>query len=367
MTDTVTPTKFPHPVLSLIAEGTNKPSYASILQAQKQLNANAESVYSEGGTANHGHLVLVLPPAEFLALTANVPHDPPVHPGRVPVYPGNASAHQRHQIADEHKAALREFLVYKDTNNALRSQLIAACPDQYLRPLKHLTLGYSQVTTLQLLTHLWATYGIITRDDLNRNKERMSKQWHPPSSIEDLFTQIDDAAEFAALGGMHFDDVYLLGEAYKNIEMTGVFTADCRTWTMKPQAEQTFANFRTFFSAADLRRITTTAEAGFHTANAVVGNNKNVPKKDYTAAEVDKMFKEFEKKLQAHTAHGGTSNAQGGLTYCWTHGLSKNKKHDGFTCENKAIGHKESATVDNKMGGSEKVYTAADKRPRAGV
>jgi hypothetical protein len=47
-------------------------------------------------------------------------------------------------------------------------------------------------------------------------------------------------------------------------------------------------------------------------------------------------------------------------------GLSKNKKHDRFTCENKATGHKESATVNNKMGGSEKVYTAADtKRPRA--
>ena len=38
-----------------------------------------------------------------------------------------------------------------------------------------------------------------------------------------------------------------------------------------------------------------------------------------------------------------------GTKHCWTHGMGK---HDGTQCENKAQGHQDQATKDNRMGGS---------------
>jgi hypothetical protein len=362
---------YPHPVISPIAEGTNRPTYASLLLAQTQINANAKSVHSSDGTGVHGHLVLTMAPPEFLEMTNNVAHEAPDFPGRAPIYPGNATAHQRSEISDLFKADVVSFQIYHDTDNTLRSQLIAACPDTFIRALKVPKLGYSNVTTLALLTHLWTTYGTIKMEDLEANQVRMVQQWHPSSPIEDLWTQIDEAAEFAILGESPYDDKFLLRAAYKNIEATGVFTADCRDWNIKPDAEKTFANLRTFFAEADLRRDTTTASAGFHTAN-VVASNAGAP---VTMADIEQLLKKAiaqdRKTYRAPNtvmapAPASTTTAPGDLTYCWTHGLSKNKKHDGYTCENKAQGHQDAATANNKMGGSERVYTDADKRPRAG-
>jgi hypothetical protein len=38
------------------------------------------------------------------------------------------------------------------------------------------------------------------------------------------------------------------------------------------------------------------------------------------------------------------------MWYCWSHGLGKNRAH--FSKQNKKPGHQDTATVDNRMGGS---------------
>jgi hypothetical protein len=47
--------------------------------------------------------------------------------------------------------------------------------------------------------------------------------------------------------------------------------------------------------------------------------------------------------------------ADGKGGYCWTHGVTKNPKHTSATCEHRAEGHKEKATIFNRMGGSTKL------------
>ena len=41
-------------------------------------------------------------------------------------------------------------------------------------------------------------------------------------------------------------------------------------------------------------------------------------------------------------------------SYCLTHGRTRNKMHTSATCRNKAEGHKDESTLDNKLGGSER-------------
>ena len=52
----------------------------SLIVLQRELKANASSIYSNLGGATHGHLFLVIPPAQFNLLT-NTPFVRPNHPG----------------------------------------------------------------------------------------------------------------------------------------------------------------------------------------------------------------------------------------------------------------------------------------------
>jgi hypothetical protein len=53
------------------------------------------------------------------------------------------------------------------------------------------------------------------------------------------------------------------------------------------------------------------------------------------------------------------------LFYCWTHGLSRNPAHTGAKCKNKATGHKDCATVDNRMGGVNRInFGKSGRGPR---
>jgi hypothetical protein len=52
------------------------------------------------------------------------------------------------------------------------------------------------------------------------------------------------------------------------------------------------------------------------------------------------------------------------IYYCWTHGLNHNPKHTGMTCTRRDDGHKEEATLDNRMGGSARI-TFGDRNTTA--
>jgi hypothetical protein len=41
--------------------------------------------------------------------------------------------------------------------------------------------------------------------------------------------------------------------------------------------------------------------------------------------------------------------------YCWTHGLSKNKAHTIEWCTNPQEGHEKEATLENRLGGVNKI------------
>ena len=57
-----------------------KPTYASLKIIKDELFANATAVTSDLGGGAHGHLGLVLTPAEYVAVSA-VPYVRPAHPG----------------------------------------------------------------------------------------------------------------------------------------------------------------------------------------------------------------------------------------------------------------------------------------------
>ena len=135
------------------------PTHLTLATLHRELNTYAAAIESNTGGGQHGHLALVMSDAAYMAI-ANQQFHAPVHPGPNPV-PGNT----QHQIIENnrlHAAALQEHKVYKDTENQLKAMLIKAVPSIYIEELQDPVLGFSTVTTRQLLQHLDDHYGTVT-------------------------------------------------------------------------------------------------------------------------------------------------------------------------------------------------------------
>ena len=162
---------FPTHVLTPIADSQSRPSYASLCITQTELNGNAASVHSNLGDGLHGHLALTIPIDEYLALTNNVPFVTPINPAGQPVHPAQVTGNQITEINRQHLEQKQVFHTYHEVDQALRNQIIAAVPDVYIWALKHTTTGFGNVTSLQLLSHLWSNYGVITQKELDDNQQ----------------------------------------------------------------------------------------------------------------------------------------------------------------------------------------------------
>jgi hypothetical protein len=104
--------------------------------------------------------------------------------------------------------------------------------------------------------------------------------------------------------------------------------------------------FQDHFTRANKERIRklTAQAAGYHGAHSAVV----VPPAGANSAAVTPP-----------PAIGTTTPPAAGTLYyyCWTHGLGKNDKHTSAQCNNKATGHKDTATAANMMGGNNKVMS----------
>lgn len=136
------------------------------------LKTNAVSVPSQFGGGKHGLLGLLLLPDTYKKLTA---HDftHTNNPRTSPNIPDGATGPQISEIVINHKTKLREWQETICTDQALQQQLITAFDEQYIRGLQNMHTGYVGVTTLQMLTHLYDNYGIITAVDIENNDEEM--------------------------------------------------------------------------------------------------------------------------------------------------------------------------------------------------
>jgi hypothetical protein len=371
--------RFPVQSLPPVAVATTQPTYASILAARISLNSNATTIASSAGGGLHGHLALVMTEAEYLALTG-VAFIVPVAPPEL-VHAAGATAANIIEDNRLHKSASAEFQRYHYTDQALRQQLIAATPEVYIQAVKDPLLGFGRVTTLTILTHLRTTYGEITAEDLEANQLRMATDWNPPTPIEDLFEQLRSGEAFAVDGGDPPSEPRLVRLGYSIIQKTGLFEVACREWRYKPQVDKTFANLQLHFKKGDRdRQLTiTSGTAGYHGAHNVAAQpTVPVPPVNEMAAmrlQIETLTAAMAAASYAfpnaiprtvYTAPTMAATiataATGTPTYCWTHGTSTNSRHTSATCMNPAEGHQTTATMENPMGGSTRIWSEEDRR-----
>ena len=370
------------------------PTYTTLKQLRQTIKTNAASVDTIYGGGMHGHLGLVVPPHVYNLIVPQV-NPPinawidPVHPGLAPAYPPNATDEQMETIRAEHKEQLRCWRLCGNVNKALQQQVINSIDPIYIRALRHQHTGYTHLLVRDLLHYLFQHYGRILPHALADNDKQFRKAWDPSSPFETLIDQIETAQELAIDGRQPYSQPQILSNALHLVQSTGVYAEDCKKWTAKPEPEKTWTNFKKHFLAAQEQfRLQQTAQhSGYlgylldqqinekcipilEAANSIVTastareedlSTLSATHTAYAAqqsklTEIIESLKKEVAELKEQTKKTTTPRPRRQRDpngYCWTHGYKVTVGHNSKTCNKRKQGHKEEATRDNPMGGSE--------------
>ena len=340
-------TNFPHATLTAI-QGT--PTFASVQLLKQECFANAASVESSITAPDLGHSVLVIGDAEYNALAtaalgAAFAFAAPARPPAQPVFTGaNTNVALSTAKADWYRQT-NDWNAYNGTKTALKKQILAAIPTEFVSSLKDDTTGFAAVTPLQIIEHVTQFYGTVTRADLDANLTKLESPWEPTESMEGLWTRCTSCVNVANAGGEPIQDAHKIRIMLKVLTATGLFSLDIRDWNKRLAPERTWNHFKTFFANANRERCANMTAGDYrHQAHAAVVGGRS--------GATSPTFSEI---TQASTFTEATATMKD-VKYCWSHGLyPRGNGHTSKECQHKRTGHKEDATMFNMQGGNNSI------------
>ena len=185
---------FPFPTISPII---GSPNYETISEVHLKLNSNSASVQSNLGCGTLGLLQLTVSPAVYATLSTTA-FTASVNPGSKTTIPSILLGPHITNHRYAHDVDIAVFNEYNQTDKAPRKMLIAAVNEMFIRPLRHLYVGYGTTTTHTILDHLYATYVNILSADLQDNDSKIRAPYNANFLIEALINQVKGAVKYAA-------------------------------------------------------------------------------------------------------------------------------------------------------------------------
>ncbi|KAI2496141.1 hypothetical protein MHU86_18372 [Fragilaria crotonensis] len=342
---------FPFDTLTPI---TGKPTNTTLQLLQRQLFTNARSVPSARGGGLHGHLAILLSDADYIA-RVGVAFIIPVHPGPPPIAAGTAAAISVALRA--YTDALDDVALYNNLRAALTAQILTAVNPSFLSALEDPDFGFGDITPFAMLQHLRNEYGTMTPEELERNRAALSEPWNFDDPIEDLWAKISNIQRVATLGALPIPDLTVITLTLAMIEKTGLLSTTTDKFRLRPTTEWTLDLFKAEFKLGNQERIRrlTASDAGFHGAHHATIITP--PPNTAAAATTPSTATAPPPPPTQHVSVEG-----GKMYYCWSHGLSPNRKHTSATCLNKAAGHRDDATAFRMHGGNNTIATGRPRR-----
>jgi hypothetical protein len=161
----------------------------------------------------------------------------PNAPGRAPVETDRTSSQisaARHNWEED----VKTYQTCTSVQQALKKQIISVFEPLYLDILKDNMVGYANISSRNMLDHLFETYCNITAVDLEINIEHMRQAWDPHQPVETLFKQIQDCDDYSEAGGFLIGNSQQIKVGFAKIFATGHLMSACRQWNKKPTAEK---------------------------------------------------------------------------------------------------------------------------------
>ena len=107
---------------------------------------------------------------------------------------------------------------------------MSAFDEMHYRVLRNRSTGYVAVTCLELLTHLYATYGNIIPDVLARNDNRLKVLYDVSFPIETMYDQVEGAIGYAVASGTPYSPEQVISVAHKLIDQTKALPDTYKEW-----------------------------------------------------------------------------------------------------------------------------------------
>jgi hypothetical protein len=311
-----------------------QPSAVAIRLLQRELYNNVRCIDAAAGGGMHGHLGMLMPEAEYVALAgAGNEYELPERPDVPDMH--DLTPAQRAEAVEDYKDDVRLYNEATSLHNYIKKLMVAAIPKVYLDSLEDEVHELATVTARTILAHMVTSYGTVTAEDLDANLKLLSAPWDIITPIETLFAKGNKCRQLATAGGDPITDAFYMRTLRTVFHDTGVFAQAIHEWDAKPAAAKTVANFCTHFLAADKeRRFTDKTAKSVLTANSA------------------------QTKPTPNVATGPATHY-----YCWTHGLGVNASHTSATCTKPAPGHNKAATLDDMKGGNNTIRRRQGKKP----
>jgi hypothetical protein len=150
------------------------PTYADIRQLQDEMNSCTQAI--KNSACLHGYSYLSHTDA-FLILAPGEPYFHPVHPGpTAPDTHGMTGAVVTKTIR-AYTALVSTYKKHQDVEDCLKKLVVTAVPPIYLKPLRKRHTGLLLVSCKAIITHLWLTFGKVTRKEINENLKKCEAPW----------------------------------------------------------------------------------------------------------------------------------------------------------------------------------------------
>jgi hypothetical protein len=165
---------FPHPILRTVE---CEPDYQTIHATRKFLQANSRAIYTHLGSGTLGHLSLIISDAYYAVIAPPTAEAPPFWvtpnaPGRAPATTDGTAARisTARQLLEED---VQTYRTYTSVQQALKKKMISVLEPIYLYILNENMVGYANISSRDMLYHLFDTYCQIIAVDLEINFEHM--------------------------------------------------------------------------------------------------------------------------------------------------------------------------------------------------
>ena len=398
---------FEYPVLTKI---TGRPTYSSLKIIKNELKANAGKVQCELGGGNNGHLGLVLSDIEYALVNPTVPYVRPAHPG--PNAPVGTTQLLNTNLREQYKEDTRIFREANQVEAAIIKQLADALPPHYLKKYRNQYSNQISTHIRVILAELFKTYGAITEEQLAEKEATLRAHiFDIAQPLVELFNSIEELQEIATASESPYTDKQLVSLGMKLIRNMNDYEKARGEWMAKTSVNKNWTNFKNHFDDAyqyliNLRGDTMQSTSFQQHANLLRQqlhdlNQKREEDKSAIVQMVDdakssilsaistpslqlseesvssditsptlpsvnsvhqdnvqlKMLQILEQidskldgKLDSKEPDTKRARTRRVLdSYCWTHGAGN---HKSCACRTKKEGHKDNATLDNRMDGN---------------
>ena len=172
------------------------------------------------------------------------------------------------ELIRTHKHEVRIFNKYHDVDRACKKFISKRIPQKFYKSLSSCIIGYTKVTSLEIMTHLISKYAELEEEDI----QEIHRNINEPISGETLFEEFVEKIEWnqeAVAMQNPYSPAHIVSMAYANIDKCGLYQYDCHDWSHKPRSEKTWVKFKTHFSRAfkETRRSSKTSRTEGYVAH----------------------------------------------------------------------------------------------------